>query len=159
MRAVKLVLLVDDDPDTWYVYSRVLGHAGYDAIAARNGVEGLERARTMQPDLILMDYRLPLMNGWDVVRALKADESTRRIPVVALTAYDMRDGGAAARDAGCEEFLTKPVDPFDILHTVVRWIGAPEARAPDATRQLGEKRVPSLPTSDLSRARDVETRE
>jgi two-component system cell cycle response regulator DivK len=125
MRARGLILLVDDDPDTWYVYSRVLWHAGYQVLEAHDGAEGLAVARDSLPDLIFMDYRMPVMNGWEAVRALKADPRTAHIPVLSMTAYDMGDAGAAAFAAGCDEFLDKPTDPFAVVAAAARWIGRP----------------------------------
>ena len=119
-----LIVLVDDDPDTWYVYSRVLQHAGYRVVEASDAATGITLARSMQPALILMDYVLPGMNGWDATRTLKADPVTAHIPVIGITAYDLPDSRDHALAAGCETFLAKPSDPFIVLREVEQRVSA-----------------------------------
>jgi CheY-like chemotaxis protein len=90
--------------------SRRLERKGYTVSIALDGAEGLAKARADAPDLILMDMSLPVMDGWEATRQLKADETTRHIPVIALTAHAMSSDEQKAHEAGCDDFDTKPVE-------------------------------------------------
>ncbi len=98
--------------------SRRLMRRGYQAITAQNGEEGIQLAHKEQPDLILMDLSLPVLDGWEASRRLKQDDATRSIPVIALTAHAMADDEARARAAGCDDFDTKPVDMSRLLSKI-----------------------------------------
>lgn len=118
-----LVLVIDDDEDSRYLYSRLLTHRGYAVAEAGDAGTGLQLARALGPDLVIMDYLLPGMSGWDATRLLKADSLTATIPVVNVTAYTYAGIRDDARAAGCDEFIEKPCDPFDVIQAVVRLIG------------------------------------
>ena len=118
MKGQKRVLLTDDNEDCLTVYRIILEHGGFEVIEARTGVEAIEQARAMQPDLILMDVSLPLLDGWAATVALKSEASTRDIPVIALTAHALRDDRVRAREVGCQGFLPKPVSPAAVLSEV-----------------------------------------
>jgi two-component system, cell cycle response regulator DivK len=90
--------------------ARRLSRHGYEVIIAVDGAEGLERARTAGPDLVLLDMSLPVIDGWQVAGFLKAEEQTRSIPIVALTAHAMSDDRQKALDAGCDDYDTKPIE-------------------------------------------------
>lgn len=90
--------------------SRRLQRKGYAILVAENGEQGLSLARLEMPDLILMDITLPRMDGWEVTRRLKADENTRSIPIIALTARALVSDQAKAFEVGCDDYDTKPVD-------------------------------------------------
>jgi len=90
--------------------SRRLQRRGYCVVTAEDGEKGLLLARSEVPDLILMDISLPAMDGWEVTRLLKANQSTRHIPIIALTAHAMVSDRKKAIEAGCDEYDTKPVD-------------------------------------------------
>jgi CheY-like chemotaxis protein len=90
--------------------SRRLERKGFDVLMAADATEGLSMARAQSPDLILMDMRLPDIDGWSATRQLKADDSTRQIPVIALTAHAMDRDRDLALAAGCDDFDTKPVE-------------------------------------------------
>jgi len=90
--------------------SRRLERKGYTVVVALDGAEGLRQARTDAPDLILMDMSLPVIDGWEATRQLKADEAMRNIPVIALTAHAMASDEQKAREAGCDDFDTKPIE-------------------------------------------------
>src|SRR5690554_4675815 len=90
--------------------SRRLKRRGYEVVTAVDGQEGVEMAAMHNPDLILMDMSLPLVDGWEATRLLKSDESTAAIPVIALTAHAMAGDRQQALDAGCDDYDTKPVD-------------------------------------------------
>ena len=90
--------------------SRRLVRNGYEVLIAIDGGEGLAKARTESPDLILMDMSLPVLDGWEATRQLKAEPQTRGIPVIALTAHAMAGDRQKALSAGCDDFDTKPVE-------------------------------------------------
>jgi len=104
------ILLVEDNEMNRDMLSRRLIRRGYEVTLAVDGAEGVARAKADSPDLILMDMRLPVMDGWDASRALKGDPITARIPVIALTAHAMAADEQRAREAGCDDFDTKPVE-------------------------------------------------
>ena len=106
----KTILLVEDNEDNRIVYSTILKHFGYNVTEAWNGEEGISKARSGKPDLILMDISLPMMNGWEVTRLLKSNESTRHIPIIALTAHAMVTDREKAFEAGCDDYDTKPIE-------------------------------------------------
>ena len=112
------ILLVEDQEMNRDMLSRRLKKRGYDVIIAVDGAEGLEKARSEAPDLILMDMSLPVIDGWEATRQLKADDATKGIPVVALTAHAMTTDREKALEAGCDAFDTKPVDLPRLLATI-----------------------------------------
>jgi len=129
-----LVLIVDDDEDSRYVYTRLLTHRGYAVAEAASGVEGLRLAVDSAPALIIMDYLLPGMNGWEATRHLKASAGTSWIPVINVTAYTYDGIADDARASGCDDFIAKPCDPFDVLSAVARQVGAATTRTPTPRR-------------------------
>lgn len=104
------ILLVEDNPENRDMLSRRLKRRGHEVGFAENGVEAIERAQTARPDLILMDLSLPVMDGWEAIRRLKADAATAAIPIIALTAHAMAGDRASALQAGADDYDTKPVD-------------------------------------------------
>ena len=104
------ILMVEDDEMNRDMLSRRLERRGYEISMARDGDAGVRMAAEQQPDIILMDMSLPVVDGWEATRRLKADARTRDIPVIALTAHAMADDERKALDAGCDDFDTKPVD-------------------------------------------------
>lgn len=98
--------------------SRRLERRGFQVVLALDGAEGIDKARTEQPDLILMDLSLPVMDGWEATRRLKADGALQSIPVIALTAHAMASDEQQARDAGCDDFDTKPVELQRLLEKI-----------------------------------------
>jgi two-component system cell cycle response regulator DivK len=110
------VLIVDDVLTTRVLYRGWLRAAGFDVVEASNGVEALLRVRDALPDVIVMDLMLPLMDGWESTRRLKADSRTARIPVVALSGLTLV--GEGATDAGCDAFLTKPCTSTDLVTAI-----------------------------------------
>jgi two-component system cell cycle response regulator DivK len=94
----------------------------YEILTAADGAVGVELARRERPDLILMDLSLPVVDGWEATRRLKAEEATRAIPVIALTAHAMRGDEERARACGCDDYLTKPVDEDRLLETLARYL-------------------------------------
>ena len=103
------ILLVDDDELNLDLLARKLQRNGYDTITATDGKEAISLAESTKPDLILMDMSLPELDGWEATRQLKADNSTKNIPVISLTANAMPEDRAKALAAGCDEYETKPI--------------------------------------------------
>ena len=112
------ILLVEDNEMTRDMLSRRLERKGYAVVMAIDGQDGLEKARTQTPDLILMDMSLPILDGWQATRALKADAATREIPVIALTAHAMSDDRQQALEAGCDDYDTKPIEMTRLLFKI-----------------------------------------
>ena len=114
-----LVLIVEDQPDLRQLYAQQLSLGGFDVIEAGNGADAISSTSAQSPDVILMDLSLPIVDGWEATRRLKADERTAHIPVVALTAHDGAGELQRATSAGCDWFVPKPCPP-DALITEVR---------------------------------------
>lgn len=112
------VLLVDDYPDAREMYCEYLQYSGFEVIEAENGMEAIERAAENAPDIILMDLSLPVMDGWEATRRLKADPRTARIPVVALTGHALAGISEGAKEAGCDAFVTKPCLPEELVKEI-----------------------------------------
>jgi CheY-like chemotaxis protein len=104
------VLLVEDNEASREGLARHLRRKGFEVVLAVDGQQGLDSARAEKPDLVLMDMSLPILDGWEATRQLKADPQTRAIPVIALTAHAMAGDREKALAAGCDEYETKPVE-------------------------------------------------
>jgi len=104
------ILLVEDNEMNRDMLSRRLTRKGFEVVIAVDGQEGVNKARSEAPDLILMDMSLPVMDGWEASRTLKGDDGTKAIPIIALTAHAMSEDRQSALDAGCDDYDTKPVD-------------------------------------------------
>jgi two-component system cell cycle response regulator DivK len=104
------ILLVEDNEMNRDMLSRRLTKRGYEVVIAVEGEQGVALARTDSPDLVLMDMSLPVLDGWEATRRLKSDPATRQIPIIALTAHAMAGDREKAREAGCDDFDTKPVE-------------------------------------------------
>ena len=122
-----LVLVVDDFADNREMYSEYLGFSGYRVIEAKNGVEAIEQAMAQKPDIIIMDLSLPVMDGWEATRRLKADDRTKKIPVVALTGHALAGHSKGAREAGCDSFLAKPCLPDQLVAEIKRMLESGKA--------------------------------
>lgn len=109
------ILLVEDNEMNRDMLSRRLERKGYEVLIAVDGQKGIEMARAEAPDLILMDMSLPVMDGWEATRTLKAAEATRNIPVIALTAHAMSTDRDTAIEAGCDDYDTKPIELTRLL--------------------------------------------
>ena len=117
------ILLVEDQEMNRDMLSRRLKKRGYEVAIAVDGAEGIEKARSEAPELILMDMSLPVIDGWEATRQIKSDESTRGIPVVALTAHAMSTDREKAMEAGCDAYETKPVELPKLLETMEKLLG------------------------------------
>jgi len=116
---VKRILYVEDNEDNVYMLRKRLTRAGFEVLVATDGEQGVAMARAESPDLVLMDLSLPLLDGWEATRRLKAMPETESIPVIALSAHAMVGDSERAIEAGCDDFDTKPVD-FQRLMTKIQ---------------------------------------
>jgi len=123
---MSVILLVEDNELNWDMLSRRLGRKGYQVVVATDGQQGLDMARSEAPDLILMDMSLPVVDGWEATRQLKAAPETRSIPVIALTAHAMADDRQKALAAGCDDYEGKPVEFDRLLSKIQLLLGSAE---------------------------------
>ena len=114
-----LVLIVEDEQDLRTLYAEQLTISGFDVIVAGDGAEAIDHTSSQRPDVVLMDLGLPIVDGWEATRRLKADARTAHIPVVALTAFDASGELQRATLAGCDWFIPKPCAP-DALAKEIR---------------------------------------
>jgi CheY-like chemotaxis protein len=121
------VLLVEDNEMNRDMLSRRLVRRGFEVLIAVDGAAGVEMVRTEKPDLVLMDMSLPVMDGWEATRKIKADDATKNIPVVALTAHAMAGDEEKALAAGCDAYETKPVELTRLLAKMDALIAPKEA--------------------------------
>src|SRR4051812_23709729 len=119
---LKKILLVDDTVTVTTLEKLILG-SEYEYMEARNGAEAVALARASQPDLILMDLNMPVKNGIEGLRDLKADSTTAPIPVVIITTRGEADARDLCKVLGCAEFLTKPINRIELTETVKRFVG------------------------------------
>jgi two-component system cell cycle response regulator DivK len=124
---MRKILYVEDNADNIYMLTRRLTRRGFEVVIAGNGAEGIAMANEELPDLILMDLSLPVMDGWEATRQLKADPATRHIPVVALSSHAMAEDRARALSAGCDDYDTKPVGLPRLLGKIEALIGTEAA--------------------------------
>jgi two-component system cell cycle response regulator DivK len=113
-----IVLLAEDFDDARDMYAEHLACAGFDVVTACDGAEALEAAARVTPDLVLMDLMMPVLDGWEATRRLKADERLRHIPVLALTAHSSAEHLARAKAAGCDGVILKPCVPDELTRRV-----------------------------------------
>ena len=115
------ILVVEDNPDNMFTMRAVL-HNNYDILEATDGEEGLKMALSERPDLILLDMSLPKMDGFTVINKMKEDEKTRHIPVIALTARAMKGEREEIIEAGCDDYISKPIEPEEVLKKIGEWL-------------------------------------
>jgi CheY-like chemotaxis protein len=113
------ILVVEDNMDTYELLRFILERNEYESFLAMNGRDGVNAARLQMPDLILMDLSMPEMDGWEATRRIKADSKTASIPLIAVTAHALPGDRKRALEAGCNDYLTKPLD----LHELVQLVG------------------------------------
>jgi CheY-like chemotaxis protein len=117
------ILCVEDSDDNLYMLHRRLSRAGFDVKVASNGTEGVEWAKTLQPDLIVMDLMLPGLNGWEATRRLKSQPETKHIPIIVLTAETSKKSRDDAIAAGCDDFQLKPFDFGALVEKINSLVG------------------------------------
>ncbi|GLI93774.1 response regulator [Methylocystis echinoides] len=123
-QSVVKILLVEDNEMNRDMLSRRLKRNGYDVVIAVDGQQGVDMAASEAPALILMDMSLPVIDGWEATRRIKANDATRAIPVIALTAHAMAGDREKALDVGCEDYDTKPVEITRLLGKITALLGA-----------------------------------
>lgn len=120
------ILLVEDNEMNRDMLSRRLMRKGYEVVIAVDGGEGHEMAQTVNPDLILLDMSLPVLDGWEVARRLKGNDATKKIPIIALTAHAMAGDREKALEAGCDDYDTKPIELPRLLSKMDALLGGPQ---------------------------------
>src|SRR5262245_34936984 len=118
----KRILVVEDQEDNRQILRDLLGSVGFTMIEAGDGEEALTQAAKERPDLILMDIQLPVMDGYEATRRLKADPSTKAIPIIVVTSYALSGDEGKAKAAGCDAYVTKPYSPRQLLAKVKEFL-------------------------------------
>jgi len=116
------IVIADDDPDILNIVATALEANGYEVHRASNGREAVDQVRAKRPDVVIMDMMMPLMSGYEATSALKADESTRAIPIVALSAKAMPADVARATEAGVDGYITKPFRMAHVLSAIAAYV-------------------------------------
>ena len=124
---MSLILLVEDHDMAREIMQRRLEREGYRVETAQTGKESLEKIRTISPDLVLMDMSMPMIDGWEATRRIKADPELKRIPVMALTANAIEGDRERCLSAGCDDYETKPVDFERLLKKIRLHVGGPRS--------------------------------
>ena len=117
----KTILCIEDNFHNRLLVNRILSSRGYTVIEAKDGIEGLAMIRTLKPPLVLLDIDLPGMDGIEVVGHVRADDQTRHIPVIALTASAMQGDRERFLNAGCDDYLSKPIQVTQLLDMIARY--------------------------------------
>jgi two-component system, cell cycle response regulator DivK len=125
-----LILLVEDFDDAREMYSDYLTFSGFRVATAINGQQAVDQARTLNPDLILMDLSLPGIDGWQATRILKGDPATAHLIIVALSAHALAADGEGARSAGCDGFIAKPCLPPDLVAHIAGFLKMGQGNEP-----------------------------
>jgi CheY-like chemotaxis protein len=137
------ILLVEDNEMNRDMLSRRLERKGFEILLAMDGESGVAMARDCAPDLILMDMSLPILDGWEAARRLKADPVTSHMPVIALTAHAMSSDREKALEAGCDDYDTKPVDLPRLLgkigHLLTNGVHSADVQTVESTAPTGEQ--------------------
>jgi CheY-like chemotaxis protein len=118
----KTILVVEDNRDNLTLILDLLGSLQYETLVAADGAQALTLAKETTPALILLDLSLPLMDGWEVARHLKADETLKAIPIIALTAHAMLGDREKALAAGCDDYVSKPINMRDLAGKLARFL-------------------------------------
>lgn len=112
------ILVIEDNEQNRYLFGFILEKSGHQVITARDGLEGITRAREEKPDLILVDIRLPVMDGYEVTRRLRELPEFKDVPIIAVTAYAMKGDEEKTLEAGCDGYITKPIIPEEFIKVV-----------------------------------------
>jgi two-component system cell cycle response regulator DivK len=121
----KRILVIEDTEDNRRIIGDLLTSVGYELIEAADGVEGVAIAQSHQPDLILMDIQLPVMDGYDATRRIRAIPELADVPIIAVTSYALSGDEAKARDAGCDGYVAKPFSPRELLAKIREFLPDP----------------------------------
>jgi len=118
---MKRVLIVEDNDNNLYLIRFILEKSGYEVIAARTGISGVEKAANEKPDLILMDIQLPDINGYEVTRMIRASEIDSKVPIIAITSFAMTGDKEKALESGCTGYIEKPINPETIVMEIEKY--------------------------------------
>ena len=118
----KRILVVEDQEDNMQILRDLITSAGYEMIEAENGEEALAAVSKRRPDLILMDIQIPIIDGYEATRRIKADPALRSIPIIAVTSHATGGGEEKARAAGCDDFVAKPYSPRQLLAKIRQYL-------------------------------------
>ncbi len=118
----KRILVVEDHPDNRQIIRDVLSATDYEVAEAENGEEALVAVAKQRPDLILMDIQLPILDGYEATRRIKADPALRSIPIIAVTSYALSGEAEKAREAGCDDYVPKPYSPRELLAKIRQYL-------------------------------------
>ena len=124
------ILCVEDNDDNQFMLHRRLSKAGFDVKIARDGLEAVEWAKALQPDLIVMDLNLPKLNGWEATRRLKEQPETKHIPIIILSSHTEQSSRDKAHAAGCDAYHTKPTDFHQLVGEIQTLLKARAAPTP-----------------------------
>ena len=119
---MKRILIIEDQEDNRAILRDLLSAVGYELIEAVNGAEGIAKAEAEKPDLILMDIQMPLIDGYDATRRIKANPDLKAIPIIAVTSYALSGDEAKTRAAGCDGYIAKPYDPREMLRLIRKFL-------------------------------------
>ena len=119
----KRILMVEDQEDNRQILRDLLGSAGYEMTEAWDGEASVSAAKEQRPDLILMDIQLPLLDGYEATRRIKADPELKNIPIIAVTSYALSGDDSKAHAAGCDAYVTKPYSPRELLSKIRQYLG------------------------------------
>lgn len=125
---MKKILIAEDNPDNRDFLCQALEDCGCEVLLATDGAQAIVQARHCHPDLILMDLSMPVLDGWEAARQLKADPELRAIPIIALSAHAMVGDDARALQAGCDDYLSKPISPARLRLKLDEWLGCRDAQ-------------------------------
>jgi CheY-like chemotaxis protein len=120
LRRPATILVADDNADNVFVLESLLTHAGHSVLVARDGADALRQGILMHPDIVLLDLDMPIMNGWETGRRLKAQPETARVPIIAITAHALIGDQEAALRESCDEFIAKPFHHGEVLQIIER---------------------------------------
>jgi len=118
----KRILVVEDQEDNRQILRDLLGTTDYEVVEAENGEQALATVAKQRPDLILMDIQLPILDGYEATRRIKADPALSSIPIIAVTSYALSGDEAKARAAGCDDFVPKPYSPRQLLAKIRQYL-------------------------------------
>jgi two-component system cell cycle response regulator DivK len=118
----KRILVVEDQEDNRRILRDLLTNAGFDMVEAENGEEAIASVQASRPDLILMDIQLPILDGYEATRRLKADPNLKEIPIIVVTSYALSGDEDKARLAGCDDYVAKPFSPRELLAKVKEYV-------------------------------------
>jgi two-component system cell cycle response regulator DivK len=118
----KRILVVEDQPDNRQIIRDMLSATDYQISEAENGEEALAAVAKQRPDLILMDIQMPILDGYEATRRIKADPGLRAIPIIAITSYALSGDEQKARDAGCDDYVPKPYSPRQLLAKIRQYL-------------------------------------